>query len=935
MNTEKVITWIKEERAAGKGWDDLLLAGNSSERELETFLQTYSGILHWPILTVTEWKEIVETARKKEKERDDMRDKYDIRVIHASNEINQAMVSEAEDSAWQSYRRKILDKGFSRQSVDAMEDASSKVLRMLSTDTRAIGPVKGMVVGNVQSGKTANMAALIAMAADAGWNMFIVLSGMTTNLRYQTIERLMSDLDDSKFQWRHIDNPSARSQYGDRLRDLSLGPESNSRYLCACIKNKDRLKGLLNWFSYDENARANVRMLIIDDECDQASINTSIRDRTKINNLILRIINNYRSLKGDSRCKVPFRAVNYIGYTATPYANVLNEAPGEDSLYPQNFICTLPVSDEYFGPQQIFGLDGADSDSPKLFPGLDIVRTIPEDEIEGVVEIHKGTPCVIPSTMQDAICWFLCGVAYMRSIQYSKPVSMLVHTSMNVDHHGYIENAISYWLTTGQHQIIDRCRKLWVSESGKLNVDRFLKSYPDYAKTRGKVTLNKLPEFDSIQPELNKLLGVGIRHILVDNDDQITYSTGIHLCVDNSEKPDNGNVVKRLIYPKSNEMPCKAPAFIVVGGNTLSRGLTIEGLVSTFFLRDSKTADTLMQMGRWFGYRRGYELLPRIWMSKRTKERFEFMSEMDYKLREEIKKMAELNMRPDEAGPKIMTSPSAKFLQIAAYNKIRGAQAAEYDFAGHTMETGVFRNSVRELKGNLKKSSEFIAELGQPDTQSNSNPLAKGNYIWRNVAMEKVMRFLSDYKYSPRLKGFNDMEALSKWLTKSSESGMYGSWNVVLVGKKIGNSSKTWTPVEGVTVGMVNRTRRFQSTDGETMNIGVLRSFNDFLSDIPVDSETIQLLEELRSVDHNLKALNEIRKRVGLESTPQLLIYVIDKDSKPNENNQTNRLPLDAKEDVVGFSINIPGFSDRKSTVQSITIRLNPREMDEPDIQEG
>lgn len=934
MNTEKVIIWIKEERAAGTEWDKLYLANKSSKKELEVFLQSSEADYHWPAITVEQWRDIIDRERKKEDDLRDVLDEKGVRIIRASNEINETGISEEEESSWQTYRRKILVKGFSLQSVDAMEDASLKVLRMLSTDTRAIGPVKGLVVGNVQSGKTANMAALIAMAADAGWNMFVVLSGMTTNLRYQTIERLMSDLDDSKFQWRHIDNPSARSQYGDRLRDLALGPESNSRYLCACIKNKDRLKGLLNWFSYDENARANVRMLIIDDECDQASINTSTNDRTEINNLILRIINNYRRPNKDLKCEVPLRAVNYIGYTATPYANVLNEAPGEDSLYPQNFICTLPVSDEYFGPQQIFGLDGVDSDSPKLFPGLDIVRTIPEDEIERIVEMHKGNPGVIPATMKDAICWFLCGVAYMRSMHYSKPVSMLVHTSGNVAPHGYIEKAISYWLNTGQHQIIDRCRKLWVSESGKLNVDRFLKSYPDYAKTRGNVKLKELPEFDSIKPELNKLLGVGIRHILVDSDDQITYSTGIHLCVDNSEKPDNGNVVKRLIYPKSNEMPCKAPAFIVVGGNTLSRGLTIEGLVSTFFLRDSKTADTLMQMGRWFGYRRGYELLPRIWMSKRTKERFQFMSEMDYKLREEIKKMAELNMRPDEAGPKIMTSPSANFLQIAAYNKIRGAQAAEYDFAGHTMETGVFRNSERELKGNLKKSSEFIAELGHPDTQSNSNPLANGNYIWRNVAMEKVMRFLSDYKYSPRLKGFNDMEALSKWLTKSSESGMYGSWNVVLVGKKIGNSSKTWTPVEGVTVGMVNRTRRFQSTDGETMNIGVLRSFNDFLSDIPVDSKDIQLQEELRSVDHNLKALNEIRKRAGLESTPQLLIYVIDKDSKPNENNQTNRLPLDAKEDVVGFSINIPGFSDRKSTVQSITIKLKPKEMDEPDIQE-
>ena len=320
---------------------------------------------HWPVLTVTEWKELVETERKKEEELRYMLDEKGARIIHASNEINQAGISEEEESAWQTYRRKIINKGFSRQSVDAMEDASLKVLRMLSTDTRAIGPVKGLVVGNVQSGKTANMAALIAMAADAGWNMFVVLSGMTTNLRYQTIERLMSVLAHSKFQWRHIDKPSAKSQHGDRLRDLSVGPDSKSRYLCVCIKNKNRLAGLLNWLSYDRSVRDNVRMLIIDDECDQASINTSLKERTRINNLILRIINNYPRPRGNSECEVPLRAVNYIGYTATPYANVLNEAPGRESLYPKNFICTLPLSYEYFGTQQKFALDATDSDSPK------------------------------------------------------------------------------------------------------------------------------------------------------------------------------------------------------------------------------------------------------------------------------------------------------------------------------------------------------------------------------------------------------------------------------------------------------------------------------------------------------------------------------------------------------------------------------------------
>lgn len=188
-------------------------------------------------------------------------------------------------------------------------------------------------------------------------------------------------------------------------------------------------------------------------------------------------------------------------------------------------------------------------------------------------------------------------------------------------------------------------------------------------------------------------------------------------------------------------MPCEAPAFLIIGGNTLSRGLTIEGLVSTYFLRPAGCADTLMQMGRWFGYRKGYELIPRIWLSMRARDQFRFISEMDQKLRNEIKFMAEFCQEPSECGPKIMASPSTKFLKIVSDNKRQSAVGADYDFAGHTMATSVFTNNERMLRSNLNLLSAFVDSLGNPSTDVNENPYAANNKVWKDISPNTIKDF--------------------------------------------------------------------------------------------------------------------------------------------------------------------------------------------------
>lgn len=921
---EEVKNWINRKRLNGKSWDEIKLACKNSEEELRRFLRTKTEDDDWPELTIGQWQDIVKEAKEKADADEKRIDEKGATVIYGNNEINEISIPTDEYSAWQTYKRKLQRKGFSPNTIDVIEGSAIKTIRGLSRDTRDIGAIKGLVVGNVQSGKTANMAALMAIAADYGWNMFIVLSGMMNNLREQTMRRLISDLDGSEWEWDIVDNPRAVEECGRRLRDKRLGENDRRRYLSVCIKNSRRLSNLVNWMFRDQAARSNVKLLIIDDEADQASINTNNeneneKERTAINRLILNLINNKDS-GGKRIATTPFKAVNYIGYTATPYANVLNESPGVDSLYPKDFIATLDVSDEYFGPQQIFGFSSDDGDSETEYNGLDIVRNIPDNDVDNINEIHNGSRIDLPSTLKDAIEWFICGVAYMRFNDYRKPVSMLIHTSRRVDEHNCMYNAIDQWFrTTSKKTVIRECRSLWEQETRRFTKENFLANYPNYSQRNG-LEVSTYLSFGEIKPFIEGLLKEGTTNIGVNADGHRRYSDGIHVCVDNSRRNDDGEEVSRLVYPEDDEMPELAPAFLVIGGNTLSRGLTIEGLVSTFFMRPVGCADTLMQMGRWFGYRRGYELIPRIWMPAKTREEFEFIAEMDQKLRDDIKQNKELGISPAACGPKIMASPFTKELLIVSNNKSQAAIGADYDFSGQTIETGVFDNDFEKLQSNLDVTGAFIRRLGaRADIQN--NPYARYNTVWRGVSLDMIRGYLRDYKFSERLNAFQNLDKLIEWLDKVTEDRTFGEWSVILAGKSNTEGSDVWSPSEGVSVSKVSRTQRGRERPDNVLNIGALRSPDDFLSDIEFNGLSDSIVSEIKEIKHEMRYFNRLREKIGMASTPQLVIYIIDKDSIPRENSK-NRHPLNACNDVVGISINIPGFRNG-NTIRSFTINLN------------
>ena len=915
--------WLKKKRDKGVSWDEL--ASHPVTIPLSDFLKQRIEEDDWPEITESMWVDLVKNLEEWENKTLELDIKSGQALVIDGASDNDITLPESESSCWQLYKQKLSSKGFAEETIGEIERATLKILKRLSQNTLKEKPIKGLVIGNVQSGKTANMAALMAMAADWGWNMFIVLSGTIENLRIQTQARLQGDLNNEGcvLSWMGLEHLSPLSPIGSRAQDLHFEDNSKLRYFTVTLKNAARLKKLIQWLQRDKNKMAQMKILVIDDEADQAGINTatvSSNIKKPIYRLITAMVNglNEKSQHIEDR----YRAMNYIGYTATPYANILNDSSLE-SLYPKNFIATLSVSNEYFGPQHIFGIpDGR-------YQGLDIIREVPEGDLSVIKNIHKGESLSMPDSLEQSICWFICCVAAMRLRGYKKPISMLVHTSQQVQHHDNISNVIVDWVNHSDAKtLLSKCKDVWESETANMSIGEFKEQYEDYGLIEA---LTDYPLFEEIEKGIQVILSVKLNPIKLNEEGELTYHEGIHLCVDNSRN--NGindeNEYLRLVYPDADHMPAVAPAFLVIGGATLSRGLTLEGLVSTFFLRSVKQADTLMQMGRWFGYRRGYELYPRLWITATTKEQFEFLSVMDQELREEIHMMEVQGLRPDHYAAKIRNSPKLTLIRLTAKNRMQSAIDAELDFSGSFNQTQLFDSDKAILEKNLEKGKEFIEKLGKPRPRKSCNPHANHAAVWEGVSNLTVANFLRCFKFCSRLSVFNDIEPLLSWMQKITDEGKLKKWNVVLAGKKSEDKEKT-VYFSNCSVVKVSRTRKATKNEiPEVINIGALRAPLDIIADVDLDGKPEEIKQLFSHVEEN--RVKELRLKSGLGETPQLLLYIVDKDSKPVSGSES-RKELNAPCDLFGICVNIPGGAIGTNHVAKVCIRLDNSFKDDGDL---
>lgn len=916
---DKYRQWIDSERGTGRTWDEI--ADGVQGKARDEWLQGLVDYAKYPPLGSTAgiraaaWLAIVDGKKKWEEEA--ARDgRLPVVVGPDAADRGDVSVPVDERSCWQMYRRHLLHESFRPESVESIKTSSFRILRRLKWGTtQPAGAVKGMVVGHVQSGKTASMAGLIAMAMDWDWNLVIVLTGTIENLRQQTHERLLKDLNHGGNIYIHaINHPSKRSANGERAQDLQFGAKSKQRCLIVSLKNSKRLENLKGWIEADPGSLAQMRILLIDDEADQASIDTSPRDReerTEINRLIVALT------------RVGAKCVNYVAYTATPYANFLNEA-WPDSLYPKNFIIALPQPAEHFGPKQIFGVAETESEG-----GLGIVREVPGKDLRPsdddgadknggsatIQDLHAGTTDTLPGSLQEAVCWFLCSTAAIRAFgTIKKPVSMLVHTSARQAHHENVANAILGWLRSSNIDHVSLCRSVWDTRCGDLSPTQLRSRMASYPWSEEPL---EYPAFAVIERHLRELLSQ-ITHIPMEvkaDEQEPKYHRGVHVCIDNCANngiTDEGEHL-RLLYPKKKQDT--ALAFLVIGGSTLSRGLTIENLVSTYFLRSGAQMDTLMQMGRWFGYRKGYELLPRIWMPEETCKKFVFMAGVEQELRDELAMFMDGGRDPSEYGPRVRAHPTASWLRPTAANKMKEAMGADFDFSGINKQLTIFYSrDEKKLCRNLTEAAKFLGTLGAPrDTGARA-------VVWGGVPFSTIETLLQGQEVHGRARFFSEIASFSEWFKKND--AQFDRWNVVVAGLKVGASTPdaaVWTLPNGAKVGKITRTRLSKASDADSVSIGVLRDPSDLLAD--AESE-VSLGEKTSNVE-----VTRARGAAGLGNTPQLLLYRIDRSSTADPRDK-EREKLDVPEDLLGISIWMPGEirSSKHNFATHLTVRI-PEEL--------
>lgn len=858
----------------------------------------------------------------------------------ADHDANKLGVPTDSGSAWVRYKNYLLGKytgkptKMSGDAVDTLENNCHWMLNHLERDTRSTGPVKGLVMGSVQSGKTANMIGLVTMAAHYDWNVFIVLSGTIDNLRKQTRNRFYSDLKNSGgLSWHVLDYTSKPDYMVDietkqkyLTDDLSLnmfqdGKSSNKwlhRYVFVCLKNSRRLQNLITWLHSNPSRAAKMRIVVIDDEADQASVNTVKMgdpqdeeeiERTAVNQLIIDLVKGCDCEGNNS--SAPFQSMNYISFTATPYANVLNEAYKE-SLYPSNFICTLPESDEYFGARAIWG-----SKTDENYNGINIIRTIPDDETKEIKLIHKGDSYDIPQEFKNAVAWFLSASAVLRNRGHKKPISMLIHTTSIQNGHFEEYEALRVWLKTNANngKFIELCKEVYESEKDEFRLCDLEEGYPQYAKMSD--VCDDFPAFDDIRSDISVLIS-DIVNIEMGEDKQLKYhENGLHLCVDNcgakkyaSQNEEEGTFL-RIVYPTDEELSqmSKAPVFIVLGGNTLSRGLTLEGLVCTYFARNVNQADTLMQMARWFGYRHGYELLQRIWMTEQVQRKFLLLEEIDEKLKQEFEDFMTKGKSPAQFGPRVLSSSQIAKFMLTAKNKSQNMVACDVDFSGDSYEITQFDESEDDLMNNITTTEYFLNSIGM----AFKSDAVSSAYVWRDIDSEHVItEFLKKYIISDCSSLHVDIPIFIDWMSQMNEAGKYLKWNVAVAGDS--KSDERWT-VGSAEVGKIVRSRK---TKPSYIDIGSLRSGRDILSDVCVEKLSADNKKKFEAGRKSGKGLIKLRYDLGLEDYPLLLLYRIDGNKGKTS---TYRKPIGTKNDIIGFSIVISGQEKSEDYVKTVHVK--------------
>lgn len=725
--------------------------------------------------------------------------------------------------------------------------------------------VKGLVVGDIQSGKTASYTSLINKAIDAGYKIIVVLTGTTNDLRSQTQKRLDKEVAGFKTDFNDDESGDAADDlsngYGvgqiaplDKLQVLTNASingdlkkniglyqvnAGSSAFLAVIKKNKSSLNAFISFLKkcqasqMDPDKKMPFPVLMIDDEADLASVNTSksseLSESTGTNKLIRTIL--------FKTC----RKFTYVGYTATPFANVFIkphdqnlEDDDADDIFPDDFIITLKTPDDYCGPKAYFGIDKYTEDNDENVR-TDLLVPLDEQDVKkfcGYQDPDQKSSyieCVsIPQSLRDAVMCFLIssGAKISRGIieNYTMLVNVNVRVKFNETLHENVksifENACKTFMNSPE--VREKYHQYWLE-----------KMYPISQKRLAEVGLECKDHWggpDGIEEGIRKAI-------------KLKKSDSVKLIVGTSS-------ADVLDYSKS-----KQGIFVCVGGQKLSRGLTLEGLSVSYYGRHAQAMDTLLQMGRWFGYRKGWLDLCRVFTTKQIADDYIDAAITVEGFKKQIEEMDTHHATPRTFGLRVQIANEK--LKPTSAQKSRNALKLKTSFSAGLSQLLEFK--ISDNQSNLELIERFIAKnKGKYSPRKDFN-----RPVFRGFKQDEILKFLRDFK-SPQ----STIEAWRDYIKRCNDEGELKDWTVILSttdSAKV-NEDDSYE-IAGYRIGKAKRSKRLGGDEPGILKVRALTSPKDYVGFFP---DGVQVKENGYDVEEpNVKKYYTPDKGI-------LVIYVVD-----------------------------------------------------------
>ena len=816
---------------------------------------------------------------------------------------------------WKRYREHLIRTSLPKDVVIKLDAITDKTLgRMGNPRQDKSFDTKGMVVGHVQSGKTANYTGLICKAADAGYRLIIVIAGIHNNLRNQTQQRI-----DEGFIGRDTGRMTRAGKSNrrigvglsdDRNVPVSLTTTIDDFKKTAATTNKSQigsykvpvvlvikknyrtLRNLIDWLkensSQGDEEMISQPMLLIDDEADNASINTKYgrEEVTKINGQI-------RELLG------LFHRSSYVGYTATPFANIFIDPDQEDDmwgedLFPRDFIIGLDAPSNYFGGKRVFIEGIPDDDSEPEF-----IRYI--DDNEDILPLkHKIDDELneLPASLTDAVRVFLI-TRTIRNLrgQADKHASMLVNASRFTRMQGILRIRL--------HEVLDDIKNaLRINGANVASAD--------------------------LDPEIAKLKRVWHHEFSASEFDWTEVRAALYNAVAPAKVVEVNSARNELDYPSSAK---QGVTVIAVGGFSLSRGLTLEGLTTTWFLRNTMMYDTLMQMGRWFGYRMGYDDLCRIWMPREAVSWYAHIAEATEELHQELRLMESAKATPAQFGLAVKSHPSA--LMVTARNKLgSGKKSVAVGLSSSFVETARVVSNDDGIRKNRSTAHAFISRLREQGYSPEKAETVPGGYLLKTVPVALIDDFLLGWVNADE-NITTQIDPLREYIRKRKDNEL-AEWDIHIATLKTGNwdTSLDW-PIIPITrkIGAFDLERGFMSIGGSKMRVssrGVERL--GISEELALKAEAAD--REARSLHANAKANHPGKIYREVRERPLIALYLVEIKEPENKHIADHKEFPDKP--VIAWAISFPKSASEDKKVEYIINTTKQRELfGDPDIDEN